>query len=116
VNFVEIDLLRGGPRMPLGQTPPSCDYYALVSRPHDRPKNKIWPVKLRERLPGIPIPVTNGRVGTMLDLQIVLDSVYDKSTFDLEIYQRTPDPPLSPEDAAWAQQFVPKPIEASRTP
>src|SRR5438094_5877760 len=36
VHFVEIDLLRGGPRMPLEDLP-GCDYYALVSRVEERP-------------------------------------------------------------------------------
>lgn len=30
-HLVEIDLLRGGPRMPPPELP-TCDYYALVSR------------------------------------------------------------------------------------
>src|SRR5580658_9246222 len=34
-NFVEIDLLRGGPRMPWARLP-TCDYYVVVSRPADR--------------------------------------------------------------------------------
>lgn len=36
VNFVELDLLRGGPRMPMEQLA-ECDYYALVSRCPERP-------------------------------------------------------------------------------
>ncbi|QDU22731.1 hypothetical protein ETAA1_47170 [Urbifossiella limnaea] len=58
-NFVEIDLLRGGPRMPWGNLP-ACDYYALVSRPETRPRTDVWPVALRDRLPSIPIPVRAG--------------------------------------------------------
>ena len=30
-HLVELDLLRGGPRMPVEELP-ACDYYALVSR------------------------------------------------------------------------------------
>src|SRR5262249_3466407 len=36
VHFVEIDLLRGGPRMPM-QDLPECDYCVLVSRAEMRP-------------------------------------------------------------------------------
>jgi hypothetical protein len=36
VHFVEIDLLRGGPRMPM-QNLPECDYCVLVSRVETRP-------------------------------------------------------------------------------
>jgi hypothetical protein len=42
VNFVELDFLRGGPRLPLNDLP-ACDYYAMVSRPPARPKADIWP-------------------------------------------------------------------------
>jgi hypothetical protein len=37
VNLVEIDLLRGGPRMPPDDMP-TCDYWAVVSRPAERPR------------------------------------------------------------------------------
>ena len=35
VNFIEIDLLRGGPRMPIEELSP-CDYYVLVKRASER--------------------------------------------------------------------------------
>jgi len=56
VHLVEIDLLRGGPRMPM-QPPPVCDYCVLVSRHEQRPWAGLWPIGLRERLPEIPIPL-----------------------------------------------------------
>ncbi len=37
VHFVEIDLLRGGPRMPMEDLP-ECDYCVLVSRVETRPR------------------------------------------------------------------------------
>src|SRR5947209_5943410 len=43
VNFVEIDLLRGGPRMPWKDLK-ACDYYAVVSRPAERPAAGSWPL------------------------------------------------------------------------
>ena len=33
--------------------------------------------------------------------------VYDAADYGKYIYSETPQPPLSPEDGAWAQQFVP---------
>lgn len=107
VNLVEIDLLRGGPRPPLGANPPECDYYVLVSRPANRPRMNIWPIGLREPLPAIPVPVSNGAIGAMLDLQQTLNVVYDSSTYDLEIYSQRPEPDLTPVDDAWARQFIP---------
>ena len=56
VNLVEIDLLPGGPRLPLEDLP-ACDYYAMVARPEDHPQAAVWPVRLRDQLPTIPIPL-----------------------------------------------------------
>ena len=59
VHFVEIDLLRGGPRMPWLDMP-KCDYCVVVSRYEERPKAGIWPLGIRDRLPAIPIPLRRG--------------------------------------------------------
>ncbi len=56
VHLVEIDLLRVGPRLPLVELP-DCDYCILVSRVEERPRVGIWPLRLRERLPLIPVPL-----------------------------------------------------------
>ncbi len=45
-----------------------------------------------------------------LDLQAVLDKVYDADHYEDYIYSGTPQPPLSADEAEWAQQFVP-PLE-----
>ncbi len=106
VNFVEIDLLRGGPRMPWLQLP-ACDYYGLVSRVNERPKADVWPAGLRGRLPIIPIPLRPGEPEASLDLQQILHRVYDSASYEAYIYSGEPNPPLLPEDAAWAKQLVP---------
>jgi hypothetical protein len=56
VHLVEIDLLRGGPRMPMRPVP-QCDYCVLVSRWQDRPRAGLWPMHLREPLPIIRVPL-----------------------------------------------------------
>jgi hypothetical protein len=45
-----------------------------------------------------------------LDLQHVLDRVYDAATYAYHIYTGQPEPQLSEEDAAWAQQFLAAPV------
>jgi hypothetical protein len=108
LHLVEIDLLRGGPRLPwVGM--PSCDYFALVSRAGQRPYANFWPIQLRDRLPIIPIPLREGDADARLDLQQLLHRIYDSASYELWIYRGLPHPPLSPEDAAWASQFVPRP-------
>lgn len=106
VHLVEIDLLRGGPRMPIEDLP-DCDYYAMVNRREDRPRVALWPVRLRERLPVLPIPLRTPDPAARLDLQELLHHVYDAGGYEDYIFTGTPRPPLHPDDAAWAQQFVP---------
>jgi hypothetical protein len=106
VHFVEIDLLRGGPRMPMQPLGP-CDYYAMVSRAEQRPEAEIWPIRLREPLPKIPVPLQPPQADAEIDLQSVVHRIYDAAAYEDYIYEALPDPPLGTEDAAWALPFVP---------
>jgi hypothetical protein len=111
-HFVEIDLLRGGPRMPFVNLAP-CDYYAMASRVEKRWQADLWPIGLRERLPEIWIPLREADPPVRLDLQQTLHRLYDAAGYELYIYQTEPEPLLSPEDAAWAHQFIPRGSTAS---
>ncbi len=104
-HFVEIDLLRGGRPMPLADHP-DCDYSVLVSRVEDRPDAGFWPIRLRDRLPVIPVPLRAHDANAQLDLQAILHRQYDAAGYEDYIYEGAPDPPLSPEDAAWAQTLL----------
>jgi hypothetical protein len=42
-----------------------------------------------------------------LDLQHVLQRIYDAAGYEDYIYEGLPQPRLSPEDAAWAAEFLP---------
>ncbi len=105
-HFVEIDLLRGG-RRPAPPAWPACDYGVLVSRVEDRPAVDFWPVGLRDRLPVIPVPLLTPDAAAAVDLQALLDTTYDEAVYEGKIYRRRPEPPLPPDDAAWAAGFVP---------
>jgi hypothetical protein len=107
VHFLEIDLLRGGLRMPLEKGRP-CDYSVLVSRAEDRPRAGFWPIRLRQRLPVVPVPLQPKDPDARIDLQEILDHVYDAAGYDDFIYDGRPNPKLSAKDAAWARAFVPK--------
>ena len=102
-NFVEIDLLRGGRRMPMEGLPP-CDYCAIVARPEERGRARYWTATLRHPLPSIPIPLRPEDGEVPLDLQKLLHETYDEAGFarDWSLYETPPAPPLSAEDAAWA--------------
>jgi hypothetical protein len=108
IHLVEIDLLRGGPRMPANGMP-ECDYCVLVGRAQNLWRAGLWPIRLRERLPVIPIPLSRDDADSQVDLQAVLHRTYDAARYGSFIYKQGPVPPLSAEDAAWAAQFVPAP-------
>jgi hypothetical protein len=104
-NLVEIDLLRGGPRLPWRQMP-DCDYYALVCRARERPRAAFWPVDIREPLPTIPVPLREGEPEPTLDLQALVHRIYDAGRYRLFIYASDPEPPLPAKDAVWAAQLL----------
>jgi hypothetical protein len=106
-HLVEIDLLRGGPRLPLEDLPP-CDYYALVSRYEERPAVGVWPIRLRDPLPDIPVPLRAPDPDARLDLQAILNTVYDAAGYGDYVYDGIPQPPLPQQDTAWARDLIPK--------
>jgi hypothetical protein len=103
--YVELDLLRGWSRMPLIGLP-ECAYYAMVSRPLERPEAGIWPIQLRERLPKIPIPLIEDAKEPVIDIQELVHKIYDSAGYEDFIYRHDPEPPLSPVDAAWAKEII----------
>lgn len=111
-NFIELDLLRGGKRLPI-RALPDCDYYLLVSRWWERPNIGLWPLKLRDPLPPLHLPLRHGEAEPQIDLKPVLDRTYDDAGYEHRIYRTTPEPPLSPADSEWATRFIP--ISASAT-
>ena len=104
-HLVEIDLLRGWAPMP--QTGrPECDYSVMVSLAERRPAADFWPVKLRERLPVVPIPLRPPDAAAQVDLQEALQRAYDGPGYEHFIYRGDPEPPLSADDAVWARQLI----------
>lgn len=104
-NLVEIDLLRGGPRMPLEETPDS-DYVVLVSRASERPYVDLWPISLQQRLPRIPIPLRDGDSDAELELQHILHQAYDAANYGGYIYNNPPQPQLTDEQQRWADEII----------
>ncbi|MDX1948722.1 MAG: DUF4058 family protein [Pirellulaceae bacterium] len=109
VNLVEIDLHRGGQRLPLAEPQPAgFDYYALVCRPSQMPRAEIWPFTVRDPFPVISIPLGPDELGVSLDLRPCLEWAYEQGKYGEEVNYRLPAvPPLSPADAEWAKSFLP---------
>ena len=104
-NFIEIDLLRGGPRLPL-EGLPTCDYYALVARAERRPEVGVWPIKLREPLPTISVPLLPGDADARLNLQELLHATYDEGGYENYIYENEPEPRLNAADVEWVKSTL----------
>lgn len=104
-NLVELDLLRGGPPLPLsGRT--RHDYRVMVGRRAEWPEVGVWPIRLRDRLPVIPVPLTAGVAEPEIDLQAVFDQTFTEGGYEHYIYRGDPDPPLPAADATWAEALV----------
>jgi hypothetical protein len=105
VHLVEIDLLRGWTGMPQDGRP-ECDYSVMVSRAEKRLAADFWPIRLRDRLPAIPVPLRPPDAAARIDLQEALHRAYDGPGYEHFIYSGEPEPALSPEDTIWARELA----------
>jgi hypothetical protein len=106
-HLVEIDLLRCGTPMPLSGTVPPISYYILVSKSDQRPLADLYPFGLREEIPIFTVPLMSGEVQPEVDLQLLLNAVYDRASLDLAIdYSQAPSPNISADDTQWADLLL----------
>ncbi|MBI2808998.1 MAG: DUF4058 family protein [Planctomycetes bacterium] len=106
-NFVEIDLLRRGDKMPMLDPWPNSPYSLLMARKLFAPHCRVWPAHYRRPIPALPIPLSHPDADVMLNLQPLIDGVYARSRYDRDIdYTRPLTPPLSAEDNAWLAEQV----------
>src|SRR5207248_6305843 len=84
-NFVEIDLLRDGRRMPMREPWPESPYYVLVSRERDAPACEVWPAHSLLPLPEIPIPLDGRDADVVIGLQKMVDEIYQRAKYASEI-------------------------------
>jgi hypothetical protein len=108
-NFIEIDLLRGGHKMPMLDPWPESPYTLLVCRADNAPYCRAWPAHFRSRLPAIPVPLLEPDPDLTLDLQPLLDGIYALGRYGERLdYTRPLTPPLSGADAAWVRSALKK--------
>ena len=113
VNFVEIDLLRGGgwtlpDRSDLRPVPPErvC-YHVCATRPPRYGRHEFYVMPLRERLPTIRVPLRRGDPDAALNLQSLIDQCYAGGRYGSTLrYEQQPAPPLPPEELAWAREIL----------
>jgi len=111
VNLVEIDLVRQG--VPVFPGPvrdvlyqAGASYAVSVVRTTRPGEHEVYPIRLRERLPVIRIPLRPTDADVVLDLQLLIDQCHERGRYHLLNYRLPLNPPLPPEDAAWADQLL----------
>src|SRR5262249_19549759 len=104
-SLVEIDLLRGGERMPMLDPWPASPYTLMVARAKKIQNCLVWPASFRKPLPTIRIPLAKPDPDIPLDLQPLVEAIYQRYRYAQSIdYTKPLSPPLGPEDTAWLQQ------------
>jgi hypothetical protein len=104
-NFVEIDLLRGGRRMPMEDDLPGSPYYLLACWKKQAPLCVAWHAYFHVPLPEIPIPLAAPDPDIKIAFQPLVEAVYARSRYDRDIdYRRPLRPPLSPPEQAWLDE------------
>jgi hypothetical protein len=113
VHLVEIDLLRQGPHVLAvpehrARGPRAYDYLTSVNRAEGwRGSFETYPSRLRDRLPRVRIPLAGDDPDVVLDVQAVVEQTYNAGGYRGRIdHSRPCDPPLSPEDCAWAEARI----------
>ena len=106
-NLVEIDLLRGGPRLSALGAPEGFDYGILVARAETRPSAQLIPFGVRDPIPEFRLPLGPGDPEITVSLASVFNSVYEIGRYTMRIdYADAPEPPLRPEDEEWSDRLL----------
>lgn len=116
-NLIELDLLRNGerllpyPELVAAIEQMSPNYLILLNRSAERRDTWIdytlYPVRVRETLPCISVPLAGDDPDVLLDLQVIFNRVYREGPYVRLIdYTAPPHPPLTAEDAAWAETLL----------
>jgi hypothetical protein len=103
-NLVEIDLLRGGTKMPTLDPWPNSPYTLLVARRIWPGHCKVWSAHFQRPLPPIPVPLSSPNADILLELQPLVDALYAERRYDIDVdYSQSLRPALSAEESAWVQ-------------
>jgi hypothetical protein len=102
VHLLEIDLIRRGVRLPAPSRVSSAPYLVTLIRAQTHTW-ELWPIKLQDRLPTVPIPLRAPDPDVPLDLPAALKAIYEEAAYELSIdYSLSPPPPpLSAEETGW---------------
>ncbi len=112
INVVEVDLTRAGDRsliMPLDCLIRNdhATYRAWGTCAGELKKGWAFRLPLTQRLPALPIPLRPTDHDVLLDLQPLIDQIYERGRYAEDIdYSEPLRPQLSPEEAEWAAKLL----------
>jgi hypothetical protein len=109
INLVEIDLLLLGAPLPMKQRIPAGGFYAVVARGPRLPLAEIYRWGVRDPLPRLPIPLSEGDADVVIDLAALATRVYDLGRYAQTLrYDKTlpESAPISAEDRGWVESVV----------
>jgi hypothetical protein len=102
VHLIELDLLLGGLRLPMVESLPAGDYFALVSRSDRRPKSDVYAWSLRDKLPPIPIPLLPGNPDVFVNMAAAFAAAYELGGYGASIkYSKPPAAPIPEIHREW---------------
>jgi hypothetical protein len=104
-SLVEIDLLRGGQKMPILDPWPASPYTLMVTRAKHAQVCRVWEAHFQRPLPTIPVPLAKPDPDIPLSLQPLIETIYQRFRYGQSIdYARLLEPPLSPAESAWCRE------------
>lgn len=106
-HLLELDLLRRGNRPFAHPRLPQTPYCIALTRAQSQ-HTECWPLELSTVLPVLPVPLKDPDPDIALDLQTILNAIYDEAAYDLSLdYDKfPPPPPLSIVETEWLQSCL----------
>lgn len=111
VNLVEVDLMRQGEYVlaaPLEEIPDELltPYRACVFRGISSGEVELYPIRLQDTLPNIPVPLRPNDRDAVLQLQPLLDECYRDGRHYRIDYRATTRPGFDEADAKWMDELL----------
>ena len=107
INVVELDLLRGGSRLPTVEPLPRGDYFVFICKGTRRMKAQVYAWPLNHPLPRIPIPLAPGDADVKLELQLAFNETYERAGYRYSLdYTADVVPKLRPAERTWVRQSL----------
>jgi hypothetical protein len=107
VHLLELDLLRRGTRPVSHGAIPDVPYLLTLTRAHSG-KTCVWPLRLQDNWPNLPVPLRLPDDDVVLDLAAAFEAIYREAAYELSIDYRQPPPPpaLSAEESNWMRLLL----------